>query len=93
VANHAPAAEDQRFRTRAGATLYIQLKFMDDGPGPYSYTIVNNPAHGILSGDNNDRVYTPNAGFTGTDRFTWKVSDGVSESNTAIVTITVTGSE
>lgn len=92
--NHPPAVEDQRFRTRAGGPLYIQLKFVDDdGPGPYSYTLVNGPAHGVLSGDNNDRVYTPNADFTGTDRFTWKVHDGVSESSTATVTITVTGSE
>lgn len=51
--NHPPAVEDQRWQTSPGATLYIQLKFADDdGPGPYSYTIVGPPVHGTLSGDN-----------------------------------------
>ncbi|MBM4024766.1 MAG: hypothetical protein FJ280_05075 [Planctomycetes bacterium] len=89
--NQPPVVENQRLQTRPGAALYVQLKFADDdGPGPYSYTIVNPPAHGTLSGDDNDRVYTPKPGFPGTDRFTWKVHDGVAESETATVMITVT---
>ena len=35
--------------------------------------------------------YTPNAGFDGTDTFTYQASDGGLTSNTATVTITVTG--
>ena len=34
-------------------------------------------------------VYTPTDGFTGQDRFTFKASDGTTDSNTATVTVTV----
>lgn len=37
-------------------------------------------------------TYAPNAGFTGTDTFTYRASDGSSQSAPATVTITVTGS-
>jgi len=47
------------------------------------------PEHGQLSGADNDVLYTPQQGFTGADRFTWTVSDGVSRSRDAAVTITV----
>jgi hypothetical protein len=88
--NRPPVVDDQRLRMCPGATVYIQLKSVDDdGPGPYSYTIVRPPAHGTLSGDDNDRVYIPTPGFAGTDQFTWKVNDGVGESKIAVVAIMV----
>ncbi|MGH8017498.1 MAG: serine hydrolase [Opitutaceae bacterium] len=88
--NEPPVVEDRELTTRSGAELYIQLRFTDaDGPGPYSYTIVRPPRHGVLTGDNNDRTYAPNAGFTGTDEFVWKVDDGQAGSPTATVTILV----
>src|SRR5204863_1203653 len=34
-------------------------------------------------------TYTPNTGFTGTDTFTYKASDGTNQSNLATVTIKV----
>lgn len=88
--NQPPVARDQRLTTRARARLYVQLRFTDeDGPGPYSFFIVRGPAHGTLSGDNNDRYYTPRVGFIGTDRFTWRVNDGQADSKVAAVTITI----
>jgi len=44
-------------------------------------TVVENP-DGTLS-------YTPDAGFTGTDSFTYTVSDGIDEDAPATVTVTV----
>jgi hypothetical protein len=71
----------------------MTLSYTDpDGPGPYTVTIVTSPSNGSLTGSTNDRTYTPNAGFTGTDSFTWRVNDGLANSNTATVTITVSGS-
>lgn len=35
-------------------------------------------------------IYTPNLGFTGTDTFTYRANDGQTDSNIAMVTITVT---
>lgn len=90
-ANRPPVVSDHAFTARAGAATYVQLGFTDeDGPGPYTYAIVAKPRHGSLSGDDNDRTYTPAAGFSGRDRFTWRVNDGVAESAVATVTIDIT---
>ncbi len=90
--NNAPVARDQSFTTGAGTAVAMSLSYTDpDGPGPYAVAIVRAPANGTLSGANNDRTYTPNAGFTGSDSFTWKVSDGLADSNVATVTIAVSG--
>ncbi|HTH20705.1 MAG TPA: Ig-like domain-containing protein [Nitrososphaeraceae archaeon] len=48
--------------------------------------------HGQLSAiDQNDGslTYTPNSGFTGIDKFTFKVNDGKVDSNIAAVSIRV----
>jgi VCBS repeat-containing protein len=53
-------------------------------------SLVAGPAHGTLTFHNDGSfVYTPNAGFGGTDSFTYKLSDPVHQSNTATVTISV----
>jgi hypothetical protein len=89
-ANRPPVVSDHTFSARAGAPTYVQLRFTDDdGPGPYAYTIVEKPQQGTLTGDDNDRTYTPAPGFTGRDRFTWRVNDGAAESAVATVTIDV----
>jgi hypothetical protein len=54
-----------------------------------SYIIVSQPSHGILSGTTPNLSYTPNSGFSGTDSFTFKASDGKLDSNIAMVSITV----
>jgi VCBS repeat-containing protein len=52
--------------------------------------LVTNAAHGTVSLNSNGSFsYTPQAGFSGTDSFTYKANDGGADSNTATVTITV----
>ncbi|HEY5670620.1 MAG TPA: Ig-like domain-containing protein, partial [Anaerolineales bacterium] len=52
---------------------------------------VTNPSNGILVLNKSGSFsYTPNEGFVGTDSFTYKANDGTVNSNTAMVTITVT---
>ena len=54
-------------------------------------TLVATPASGTVTLHSDGAfTYSPKAGFTGSDSFTYKASDGKSESNTAAVTITVT---
>ena len=91
--NKAPIALNDTVSTGQGHSVYIQLQFDDsDGPAPYTYAITQNPTHGNLTGTNNDRTYTPNAGFAGTDTFKWTVKDGAgATSNAATVTINVGG--
>ena len=55
-----------------------------------TYTITANPQHGTLGTVNGNTVtYTPTNGYTGPDSFQFKVNNGVSDSNTATVSITV----
>jgi hypothetical protein len=51
---------------------------------------VAGPAHGALSVTADNRLrYTPAANWHGADSFTYRLSDGVSESNVATVSVTV----
>jgi hypothetical protein len=52
---------------------------------PLSFVLVKGPDSGTLNGT----VYTPNAGFTGQDALSYKVSNGTSESEVIRVTIFV----
>ena len=55
------------------------------------FSVVDNPQHGTLTNPTSNSVtYTPNTGFSGTDSFTYKATDGQGvNSNIATVTITV----
>ena len=89
--NLPPSAGSQTVSTPQDTAIPISLTYTDpDGPGPFSFTIVNPPSSGTLSGAGGSRIYTLTRGFTGTDSFTWRVNDGLADSNAATVTITVT---
>jgi hypothetical protein len=93
-ANVPPVAQDRNVTSAGGSTTYIQLAYTDpDGPGPSTITIVQPPAHGTLTGTDNDRYYTSSPGFAGADSFTWKVNDGLTVSNVARVSIQVTATD
>lgn len=88
--NQAPQIQNLTVDAKSGERTFIQLRFQDEGPGPYSFKILSQPAHGSLEGENNDQYYTPIPGFSGIDRFSWSVNDGQVDSDTATVTIRVT---
>lgn len=54
-----------------------------------SYIVVDEPAHGTLSGSGANLVYTPDQYYYGTDSFTYEVSNGVNQSAPAAVELTV----
>lgn len=88
--NQPPEANNQPFYTAFETSISISLTYDDkDGPGPYTVSIDTQPEHGSLTGSSNDRIYTPDAGFSGNDSFTWIVSDGELESLPARASITV----
>ena len=59
-----------------------------------SAILVAAPAHGMLILDaNGSFTYPPEAGYLGTDSFTYKVNDGVADSGTATVSLTVVSGE
>ena len=58
---------------------------------PLTAVRVSGPTKGTLTlNANGTFTYRPNAGFVGTDSFTYRASDGLATSNVATVTITVT---
>lgn len=88
--NDAPVANAQSVTTQAGSALNIVLGGSDPENGTLIYTVVTNPAGGVLSGAAPNLVYTPNAGFSGADSFTFRVSDGALDSAAVAVAISVT---
>ena len=71
------------------------LTSSNPGSSP-TYAIVNQPTHGALSNFNSTAgtfTYTPAIGFSGSDSFTFDVSNGSVTSTPATITITVTAAE
>lgn len=58
-------------------------------PGNVTYLNVTEPAHGTLTGTAPDLTYTPAAGYSGPDSFTFQTSDTTTTSETATVSIIV----
>lgn len=88
-ANAAPVAASQSVSTPAGTAVDIALGATDANGDTLSYSIVAQPSHGTLAGSGATRTYTPNAGYSGSDSFTFRASDGIANSNVATVSITV----
>jgi hypothetical protein len=87
--NHAPVADPQCVNTQRDTPVPIKLTGSDADGNPLTYTIVSPPQHGTLSGTAPNLVYTPNAGYTGSDSFTFTVNDGHVTSAPANVGITI----
>jgi hypothetical protein len=90
--NVAPVALDQNLETPVDTPLPFALSFDDpDGPGPYTFTVEQEPASGDLSEIDPLGVvtYTPNPDFNGPDVLSWSVSDGIDTSNSAAAKIWV----
>lgn len=95
--NHAPVAVDDRFAVVSGGTVAVQppgvLANDTDADGdPLTAVLASPPTHGALTlNPAGSLTYVPNAGFIGTDAFTYRANDGKAMSNLAAVTITVAG--
>jgi hypothetical protein len=87
--NLAPTAADQSVTTPQDTAKAITLAGADPDGDAITFT-ASNPAHGTLSGTAPNLTYTPNAGYSGPDSFTFTTSDGKATSAPATVSITVT---
>lgn len=82
-------AYDQMVTTSEDTPVEITLTASNLGGDALTFSIVDAPAHGRLSGAPPNLTYTPDEGYTGSDSFSFSVDDGTNDSNTATVTITV----
>jgi hypothetical protein len=74
---------------QAGHSMPITLAGRDTGSGPLTFRVVNPPGRGTLAGSPPALTYTPLAGFSGQDLFTFSVSNAISESRPAEVELLV----
>ncbi len=87
--NHPPVAEDQSVSTSEDVALPVTLTGSDLDGDPLTFEVVTAPVHGSLSGTAPDLTYTPDPDFNGSDSFTFKINDGLSDSNLATVSLTI----
>ncbi|WP_299876309.1 Ig-like domain-containing protein [uncultured Cocleimonas sp.] len=74
--------------TDEGKAVTINVLSNDDADASIT-RVVSNPSNGSATIVNGQIVYTPNAGFSGTDTFTYEVQDPQGNKTTATVTVTV----
>ena len=85
--NRAPIAQDITVDAEAGLPSAVVLAGSDPDGDALTYQVAGRPTKGTLSGGPRYVQYTPNVTASGTDIFTYSVSDG---ELTAFATVTVT---
>ncbi|OBB03636.1 hypothetical protein A5662_00920 [Mycobacteriaceae bacterium 1482268.1] len=94
--NTAPVAAPDSYTANVGTPLTVAgpgvlANDSDADNNPLTAKLANKPRNGTVTvNPDGSFTYTPKAGFTGTDTFTYKASDGKTTSKPATVTITVT---
>ena len=94
-ANMPPTAMDDSYQVLKGTSITGSLGLNDTDPNvgqSLTHSLLTNPTRGVMSlNANGTYSYTPNAGFTGTDQFLYKVCDNGNPSlcDTATVYITI----
>jgi hypothetical protein len=92
VINEAPIAENLAVSTHEDIALEIALSGTDTNGDALVFSIVQNPENGVLTGfdeGSGTGTYTPNANYNGDDAFTFKVNDGLQDSDIAEVSIEI----
>lgn len=86
-----PVANVDQVETLQNAPVTITVLGNDTDPNgdTLSLTAVGSAAHGTVTRSGNTVIYTPNAGFTGEDQFTYTVSDGNGNNATANVFVKI----
>jgi len=88
--NQTPTATPQNVTVNEDSSNNtITLAGLDSDGNTLSYTVETQPSHGTLSGTAPNLTYTPTANYNGDDSFSFKVNDGLVDSATATVSITV----
>ncbi|MCY2986728.1 MAG: Ig-like domain-containing protein [Planctomycetota bacterium] len=102
--NKPPTASDDSVSTNedTAVTVAVTTLLSNDSPGPvndvpsgqtvqFLPTLLGTPLHGTLvyDGGANKVIYTPQADFNGTDKFTYAINDG-DPAFTAVGTVTIT---
>ena len=88
-AYHGARANDASFDVLVDTPTPITLSGDDPDGDLLRFTVTGEPAHGTLTGEAPDLVYTPDAGYPGPDSFTFVADDGTGPSLPATVSVSV----
>ena len=89
VTNVPPVADNLMVNTDEDAPVGIVLTASDDDGDSLTYSILDGPDHGTLTGTAPNLTYTPHLDYNGPDSFTFTANDGTDDSNVATVSITL----
>jgi YVTN family beta-propeller protein len=84
-----PVAFPQSISATENSAVPIVLTATDVEGDPLTFSMVTDPAHGMLSGSAPNLTYTPSTNHAGLDSFSFKANDGAADSNVATVSIRV----
>ena len=84
-----PIANGDNVTVPEDAVSHILLTADDPDGDPLTYTVLRTPTHGKLSGTAPNLIYTPDPNFSWLDSFTFRVSDGKTDSVPATILISV----
>jgi hypothetical protein len=84
-----PEARPLSRSTSENTPLGIVLESGTPTCRPLTFIVADGPTHGTVSGMPPCLVYTPEPGFTGQDVVSYRINDGVANTNTAVVAISV----
>ncbi|MEK7398994.1 MAG: Ig-like domain-containing protein, partial [Candidatus Poribacteria bacterium] len=87
--NDKPVVELQNITTDEDTPIKITLTGKDIEGDNLTFKIIDQPKNGVLEGKLPDLTYKPNPDFNGEDGFTFTISDGELESQTAKVSIKI----
>ncbi|OVE77621.1 hypothetical protein BVX98_02200, partial [bacterium F11] len=89
--NQPPVAKNQTKHIYTGDPVPITLTAEDpDTPkDDLTFSVVSLPSHGALYGEEPELIYHPPMDYYGVVRFTFKVSDGLAESEEGMVTFVI----
>lgn len=89
--NYAPVADPQEVTTIESTPVAITLTGYDANSDILIFSIDTYPSNGSLSGltSTGEVIYTSTSDFTGFDSFSFKVNDGIVDSDSVTVTLSV----
>jgi hypothetical protein len=96
-ANQRPTADSKSITANINTPADVTLSGSDPDNDPITFSIVDQPTHGSLSSISSQNIvgYTPNAGYSGADSFTYIARDskGATSINKATIGITVSSTD
>ncbi len=88
--NTPPVADPQSVNTAEDTALALTLTGSDADSDPLTFSVVDVPDHGSLSGTAPNLTYTPGTDYNGSDSFSFVANDGRDNSAPAVVGVTIT---